>query len=313
MIDGIMKAEDKEVLATAPTEARNPNSLQIDKVSTLEMLSIINREDQSVAAAVERVIPQIAQAVDAIAERLSQGGRLFYVGAGTSGRLGVLDASEIPPTFSIDPEIVQGLIAGGDGALRRSSEVSEDSPELGAADLRARNFAGNTEAAHPDVLVGIAASGRTPYVLGAMAYAKSLGALTIAVTCVPVSAMTRFAEIAIAVQTGAEVITGSTRMKAGTATKLVLNMLSTGVMVRTGAVYGNLMVNLKPTNTKLVDRAQRIIMTATGCTHDRAVELLLEGGTVKTAIVIEKLGIDRTAAEAKLTAAKGRLAAALGE
>jgi len=313
MIDGIMKAEDKEVLATAPTEARNPNSLQIDKVSTLEMLSIINREDQSVAAAVERVIPQIAQAVDAIAERLSQGGRLFYVGAGTSGRLGVLDASEIPPTFSIDPEIVQGLIAGGDGALRRSSEVSEDSPELGAADLRARNFAGNTEAAHPDVLVGIAASGRTPYVLGAMAYAKSLGALTIAVTCVPVSAMTRFAEIAIAVQTGAEVITGSTRMKAGTATKLVLNMLSTGVMVRTGAVYGNLMVNLKPTNSKLVDRAQRIIMTATGCTHDRAVELLLEGGTVKTAIVIEKLGIDRTAAESKLTAAKGRLAAALGE
>jgi N-acetylmuramic acid 6-phosphate etherase len=146
-----------------------------------------------------------------------------------------------------------------------------------------------------------------------MAYAKSLGALTIAVTCVPVSAMTRFAEIAIAVQTGAEVITGSTRMKAGTATKLVLNMLSTGVMVRTGAVYGNLMVNLKPTNSKLVDRAQRIIMTATGCTHDRAVELLLEGGTVKTAIVIEKLGIDRTAAEAKLTAAKGRLAAALGE
>jgi N-acetylmuramic acid 6-phosphate etherase len=146
-----------------------------------------------------------------------------------------------------------------------------------------------------------------------MAYAKSLGALTIAVTCVPVSAMARLAEIAIAVETGAEVITGSTRMKAGTATKLVLNMLSTGVMVRTGAVYGNLMVNLKPTNSKLVDRAQRIIMTATGCTHDRAVELLLEGGTVKTAIVIEKLGIDRTAAEAKLTAAKGRLAAALGE
>ncbi|MBB5058283.1 N-acetylmuramic acid 6-phosphate etherase [Granulicella aggregans] len=309
MIDGIMKAEDKEVLATAPTEARNPNSLQIDKVSTLEMLSIINREDQTVAAAVERVIPHIAQAVDAIAERLSQGGRLFYVGAGTSGRLGVLDASECPPTFSIDPEIVQGLIAGGDGALRRSSEVSEDSPELGAADLRARNFASG----HPDVLVGIAASGRTPYVLGAMAYAKSLGALTIAVTCVPVSAMTRFAEISIAVQTGAEVITGSTRMKAGTATKLVLNMLSTGVMVRTGAVYGNLMVNLKPTNSKLVDRAQRIIMTATGCTHDRAVELLLEGGTVKTAIVIEKLEVDRTTAEARLSAANGRLSAALGE
>jgi N-acetylmuramic acid 6-phosphate etherase len=316
MIDGIMKAEDgitkaqdREVLAAAPTEARNPHSMQIDKVSTLEMLAIINREDQTVAAAVERVIPHIAEAVDAIAERLTQGGRLFYVGAGTSGRLGVLDASECPPTFSIDPEIVQGLIAGGDGALRRSSEVSEDSPELGAADLRARMFA----TGKPDVLVGIAASGRTPYVLGAMAYAKGLGALTIAVTCVPVSAMTRFAEIAIAVQTGAEVITGSTRMKAGTATKLVLNMLSTGVMVRTGAVYGNLMVNLKPTNSKLVDRAQRIIMTATGCTHDRAVELLLEGGSIKAAIVIEKLGIDRTSADAKLADAKGRLAAVLGE
>jgi N-acetylmuramic acid 6-phosphate etherase len=287
--------------------------MQIDKVSTLEMLAIINREDRTVAAAVERVIPHIAQAVDAIAERLTQGGRLFYVGAGTSGRLGVLDASECPPTFSVDPELVQGLIAGGDGALRRSSEVSEDSPELGAADLRARMFAGNSAVARPDVLVGIAASGRTPYVLGAMAYAKSLGALTIAITCVPVSAMTRFAEIAIAVQTGAEVITGSTRMKAGTATKLVLNMLSTGVMVRTGAVYGNLMVNLKPTNSKLVDRAQRIIMTATGCSHDRAVELLLEGGSIKTAIVIEKLGLDRAAAEAKLADAKGRLAAALGE
>ena len=313
MIDGIMKAEDKEVLAAAPTEARNPHSMQIDKVSTLEMLSIINREDQTVAAAVERVLPHIAAAVDAIAERLNQGGRLFYVGAGTSGRLGVLDASECPPTFSVDPDLVQGLIAGGDGALRRSSEVSEDSPELGAADLRARNFAGNSEAAKPDVLVGIAASGRTPYVLGAMAYAKSLGALTIAVTCVPVSAMTRFAEIAIAVETGAEVITGSTRMKAGTATKMVLNMLSTGAMVRTGAVYGNLMVNLKPTNFKLVDRAQRIIMSATGCTHDRAVELLLEGGTIKTAIVIEMLGIDRSSAEARLAAANGRLAAALGE
>jgi N-acetylmuramic acid 6-phosphate etherase len=309
MIDGVMKAEDKTMLAAAPTEARNSNSMLIDKVSTLEMLSIINREDQTVATAVERVLPQIAQAVDAIAERLTRGGRLFYVGAGTSGRLGVLDASECPPTFSIDPEIVQGLIAGGDGALRRSSEVSEDSPELGAADLRARMFGSD----RPDVLVGIAASGRTPYVLGAMAYAKSVGALTVAVTCVPVSAMTRLAEIAIAVETGAEVLTGSTRMKAGTATKMVLNMISTGVMVRTGAVYGNLMVNMKPSNSKLIDRAQRIIMTATGCSHDRAVELLLEGGSVKTAIVIEKLGVNKIAAEAKLAAAKGRLAAVFGE
>lgn len=301
------KPEDKQVLAASPTEARNPNSTNIDKVSTFEMLGIINREDQTVALAVERALPKIAEAVDGIAERMNQGGRLFYVGAGTSGRLGVLDASECPPTFSVDPDLVQGLIAGGDGALRRSSEVSEDSPELGAADLRARQFC----VGRPDVLVGIAASGRTPYVLGALGYAKSLDALTIAVTCVPVSAMARFATIAIAVETGAEVITGSTRMKAGTATKLVLNMLSTGVMIRTGAVYGNLMVNMKPTNSKLVDRARRIIMAATGCTHDRAVELLLEAGTVKTAIVIEKLGIDKSAAEAKLTAAKGRLATVL--
>jgi len=308
-IDGSLKPEDKEVLAAAPTEARNPNSIEIDKVSTVEMLAIINREDQSVALAVEHVLPQIAQAVDAIAERMNRGGRLFYVGAGTSGRLGVLDASEIPPTFSIDPELVVGLIAGGDGALRRSSEFSEDSPELGAADLRVRQFGID----RPDTLVGIAASGRTPYVLGAMGYARSLDALTIAVTCVPVSAMTRFAEIAIAIQTGAEVITGSTRMKAGTATKLVLNMISTGVMVRTGAVYGNLMVNLKPTNSKLLDRARRIIMTATGCTHDRAVELLLEAGNVKAAIVMEKLGIDKASAEAKLLAAKGRLSGVLGE
>ena len=304
-----LKHEDKHGLAISPTEARNLSSMQIDSVSTLEMLGIINREDQSVAFAVERVLPKIAQAVDAMVERLNGGGRIFYVGAGTSGRLGVLDASECPPTFSIDPELVQGLIAGGDGALRRSSEVSEDSPELGAADLRARQFG----VGRPDVLVGIAASGRTPYVLGALSYAKSVDALTIAVTCVPVCAMTRIAEIAIAVETGAEVITGSTRMKAGTATKMVLNMLSTGVMIRTGAVYGNLMVNLKPTNSKLIDRAQRIIMTATGCSHDRAVELLRETGTVKTAIVMQMLGIDKSAAEAKLAAAQGRLAGVLSE
>jgi N-acetylmuramic acid 6-phosphate etherase len=302
------KLEDTARLAAMPTEARNPSSAGIDKVSTLEMLSIINREDQTVALAVERVIPRIAQAVDAIAERLNRGGRLFYTGAGTSGRLGVLDASEIPPTFSIDPEIVQGIIAGGDGALRRSSEHSEDSPELGAADLRTRQFADG----RPDTLIGIAASGRTPYVLGAMGYARSLGALTIAITCVPGSAMGRLAEIAIAVETGAEVITGSTRMKAGTATKLVLNMISTGVMVRTGAVYGNLMVNLKPTNSKLVDRAQRIIMSATGCSHDRAVELLREAGNVKAAIVMQKLGLDKAHAEARLLEAQGRLSAVLG-
>jgi len=276
----MIKTSDPEALAALPTEARNPNSTHIDELSTLEMLTVINREDQTVALAVERELPQIARAVDAIAERFGRGGRLFYIGAGTSGRLGVLDASECPPTFSVDAELVQGVIAGGDAALRLSSEHSEDVPELGEQDLKARGFA----AAAPDTLVGIAASGRTPYVLGAMEYARSLGALTIALTCVPGSAMERVAEITIAPVTGPEVITGSTRLKAGTATKLVLNMLSTGVMIRTGAVYGNLMVNVKPTNAKLVDRAQRIIMAATGCGREEAARLLEEAGSVKAAI-----------------------------
>jgi N-acetylmuramic acid 6-phosphate etherase len=282
----MMKTSDPEALAALPTEARNPNSTHIDELSTLEMLTVINREDQTVALAVERELPQISRAVDAIAERFGRGGRLFYIGAGTSGRLGVLDASECPPTFSVDAELVQGVIAGGDAALRLSSEHSEDVPELGEQDLKARGFA----AAAPDTLVGIAASGRTPYVLGAMEYARSLGALTIALTCVPGSAMERVAEITIAPVTGPEVITGSTRMKAGTATKLVLNMLSTGVMIRTGAVYGNLRVNGKPTNAKLVDRAQRIIMAATGCGREEAARLLEEAGSVKAAIGMRKPG-----------------------
>ena len=302
-----METPDLEALAALPTEARNPHSTHIDRLSTLEMLAVINREDQSVALAVERELPRIALAIDSIAERFRKGGRLFYIGAGTSGRLGVLDASECPPTFSVAPELFQGIIAGGDGALRRSSEHSEDSPEQGAADLRAAGFGVEP----PDTLVGIAASGRTPYVLGAMAYAKSLGALTIALTCVPGSAMEQLAGITIAPITGPEVITGSTRMKAGTATKLVLNMLSTGVMVRTGAVYGNLMVNVKPTNAKLIDRAQRIVMAATGCGRDEAVRLLQDGGSVKTAIVMQKLGIPRDQAQAKLASAHGVLASAI--
>jgi N-acetylmuramic acid 6-phosphate etherase len=302
-----MKIPDPEALAALPTEARNPNSTHIDELSTLEMLAVINREDQSVALAVERELPQIAKAVDAIAERFERGGRLFYIGAGTSGRLGVLDASECPPTFSVDAELVQGVIAGGDAALRLSSEHSEDVPELGEQDLKARGFA----AEFPDTLVGIGASGRTPYVLGAMEYAKSMGALTIALTCVPGSAMERVADITIAPVTGPEVITGSTRMKAGTATKLVLNMLSTGVMIRRGAVYGNLMVNVMPTNAKLVDRAQRIIMAATGCGREEAARLLEEAGSVKTAILMRKLGTGRAKAEANLIASGGSLAAAL--
>ena len=288
-------------LATLPTESRNPASEHIDQLPTLDMLRVINEEDAKVAAAVATELPHIAKAVDAIAARFEQGGRLFYIGAGTSGRLGVLDASEIPPTFSVPPTLVQGIIAGGDSALRKSSESSEDSPDQGAADLAAAGFTAS------DTLVGIAASGRTPYVLGALDHAKKLGALTIALTCVPDSPMEATADIAITPITGPEVITGSTRLKAGTATKLVLNMLSTGVMIKTGAVYGNLMVNLQPTNAKLIDRAQRIIMAATGVDQPTAAKLLKEAGSVKTAIVMQKLSIDLEAAEAKLNANNGKL------
>jgi N-acetylmuramic acid 6-phosphate etherase len=297
--------ETKEALAALATEVRNPATEHIDQLSTLDMLRLINDEDAKVAAAVAAVLPEIAQAIDAIAKRFEDNGRLFYIGAGTSGRLGVLDASECPPTFSVPPTLFHALIAGGDSALRRSSEASEDSPEQGAKDLAAAGFSPN------DTLIGIAASGRTPYVLGALAHAKKLGALTIALTCVPNSAMAAAADIAIAPITGPEVITGSTRMKAGTATKLVLNMLSTGVMIKTGAVYGNLMVNVQPTNAKLIDRAQRIIIAATGLDQPSAEALLSSAGTVKTAIVMQKFALTRSAAEAKLKAHNGNLSAAL--
>jgi N-acetylmuramic acid 6-phosphate etherase len=299
--------ETTEQLGALLTETRNSASANLDQLSTLEMLTLINAEDAKVAAAVHAELPAIAKAVDAIAARLAKGGRLFYIGAGTSGRLGVLDASECPPTFSVDANLVQGLIAGGDSALRLSSEHSEDSREEGAHDLAAAGFA------KLDTLVGIAASGRTPYVLGAIDYAKSLDTLIIGLSCVPGSALSQAAEIAITPATGPEVLTGSTRMKAGTATKLVLNMLSTGVMVRTGATYGNLMVNVRPTNAKLVDRAHRIIMAATGCDLATATALLTDSGeSVKTAIVMQKLSLDRAQAETRLVAAHGALAAALG-
>ena len=295
-------------LATLTTEARNPRTTNIDQLSTLEMVTVINEEDQTVPRAVATQLPQIAHAIDEIAARFEKGGRLFYIGAGTSGRLGVLDASECPPTFSVPPTLVQGLIAGGDSALRKSSEKSEDSREQGAADLIAAGFGKDGT---PDTLVGIAASGRTPYVIGAMEAAKKRGALVISLTCVENSDMARVADIAIAPVTGPEVITGSTRLKAGTATKLVLNMLSNGVMIRTGAVYGNLMVNVQPTNDKLIDRAQRIIAGATGVDRPTAAKLLTEAGSVKVAIAMQKLSLNRAAAEAKLDAAAGSLARAL--
>jgi N-acetylmuramic acid 6-phosphate etherase len=304
-----------ETLGSLTTEARNINSEHIDELSTLEMLTLINQEDATVAAAVQTQLPQIASAVDRVAERFPQGGRLFYIGAGTSGRLGVLDASECPPTFSVPPALVQGLIAGGDYALRNAVEGAEDSSEQGAHDLAASGFglASSTEATAgtPDVLVGIAASGRTPYVLGALLHARSLGALTIGLSCVADSPVTKIVDLAITPVTGPEVITGSTRMKAGTATKLVLNMISTGVMIRTGAVYGNLMVNVKPTNDKLVDRAHRIIMAATGCDRYAATRLLIEGGSVKVAIAMQLLSLSREAAEERLVAAGGSLSRAL--
>jgi N-acetylmuramic acid 6-phosphate etherase len=306
-----MTAPDRDTLGSLPTESRNPASNHLDALSTLEMLALINAEDAKVAGAVQAELPSIARAVDAIAERFSRGGRLFYIGAGTSGRLGVLDASECPPTFSVSAELIQGLVAGGDSALRLSSEHSEDSREEGVRDLAAAGFAANER---PDTLVGIAASGRTPYVLGAIEYAKGLGALTVGLSCVPASALAQAAEIAITPATGAEVLTGSTRMKAGTATKMVLNMLSTGVMVRTGTTFGNLMVNMRPSNAKLVDRAERIIAEAVGCDAETAARLLMESANdVKVAVVMGRLSVGREAAEKVLQATSGRLRMALGK
>ena len=302
-------------LGLLTTETRNLQSEHIDELSTLEMLTLINREDATVATAVASQLPAIAQAVDVIAERFARGGRLFYIGAGTSGRLGVLDASECPPTFSVPPALFQGLIAGGDEALRNSVEHAEDSSDEGARDLVRAGFgiadATDPAAPTPDTLVGIAASGRTPYVLGAILHARALPAFTIGLSCVADSPVTKIVDLAITPVTGPEVITGSTRMKAGTATKLVLNMLSTGVMVRTGAVYGNLMVNVKPTNDKLIDRAHRIIMAATGCDRYAATRLLIEAGSVKTAIAMQELSLPRAEAEARLANAGGSLSKAL--
>jgi N-acetylmuramic acid 6-phosphate etherase len=304
-----------ESLGSLITESRNPQSEHIDDLSTLEMLTVINNQDATVAAAVASELPNIARAVDEIAARFNQGGRLFYIGAGTSGRLGVLDASECPPTFSVPPTLFQGLIAGGDSALRNSSEHSEDSPEEGARDLTAAGFGvpnkADSSAPTPDILVGISASGRTPYVLGALLHAKSIKAFTIGLACAANSPISKVADLTIAPVTGPEIVTGSTRMKAGTATKLVLNMLSTGVMVRSGAVYGNLMVNVKPSNDKLIDRAHRIIMDATGCDRYTAIRLLIEAGSVKTAIAMQKLSLPRAEAEERLAAAGGNLSKAL--
>jgi N-acetylmuramic acid 6-phosphate etherase len=296
------------VLEKLLTEQPNPASASIDTLPTGQALRIINAEDQLVASAVEREIPAIARAVDAIVAALEKGGRLFYLGAGTSGRLGVLDASEIPPTFSAPPEMVQGIMAGGEAALSRATETTEDDPAIGVRDLSARGFTAN------DVLVGIAASGRTPYVLGAVAEARRLGAVTVGICCSPDAELSLAVDFPIALLVGPEILAGSTRMKAGTAQKLVLNMLSTGTFIRLGYVYGNLMVNVQPKNYKLVERARRIIAQAAGVSPERAGELLAEGGMkVRTAIVMGRAGIGRDEAEQRLAASRGRIRQALGE
>ena len=243
------------------TEKRNSASENIDKVSTLEMVKIINDEDKKVAFAVEKVLPEIATAVDLISEKLSCGGRLFYIGAGTSGRLGVLDASEIPPTFGTSPELVQGIIAGGNDALISAVEGAEDNFDSAAEILTEKNFS------EKDILVGIASSGRTPFVLGGINFAKKIGAMTVGISCVENSELKKISDIAITPITGAEIVSGSTRLKAGTATKMILNMLTTGAMIRLGKVYGNLMVDVRATNEKLRDRAKRIVQAVANCSE----------------------------------------------
>lgn len=266
-------------LTNLTTEKQNPNTKNIDELSTLDMLKVINNEDKQVALAVEKILPQISNVVDIIAEKLKAGGKLFYIGAGTSGRLGILDAVECPPTFGADYELVQGVIAGGYNAIFKAVEGAEDSLTLAEKDLKERNFS------NKDILVAIAASGRTPYCIGGLKYAKSIGAKTIALSCSENPKIAKFADISLNPVTGAEVITGSTRMKAGTAQKMVLNMLSTGVMIKLGKVYGNLMVDLKTSNEKLSERAINIVMTAAERSRKDCEEALkLADGHAKLAI-----------------------------
>ncbi|MBR3875074.1 MAG: N-acetylmuramic acid 6-phosphate etherase [Clostridia bacterium] len=290
-------------LSHLQTEQRNPASMHIDRMETLDMLRVINQEDHHVAEAVEKELPNIAKAVELIYAQLKNGGRLIYCGAGTSGRLGVLDASECPPTYGVDPGMVIGLIAGGEKAVTSAAEGAEDRADWGADDLKHIGFCAK------DILVGIAASGRTPYAIGAMDHARSLGAPVIAVVCCQNSEMSRHADVTIAPVTGPEVVTGSSRMKAGTAQKMVLNMLSTATMIKLGKVYGNLMVDLKPTNEKLVQRAIRIVSSATGVDEQQARSALEAGGMhCKTAIVMLLMNLTADEARKALDAADDRIA-----
>ena len=288
------------------TEQVNPASRGIDALPALDVLRIMQAEDAKVAACIAPALPQIAAAVDAIVEAFRAGGRLFYIGAGTSGRLGVLDAAECPPTFGVPPEMVQGIIAGGETARARATEATEDDPAMGVRDLLVRGFTAR------DVLVGIAASGRTPYVLGAVAEANRLGAVTAGISCTPESELAAAARIAITVLPGPEIVAGSTRLKAGTATKLVLNMLTTGSFIRMGYHYDNLMVNVQPRNAKLRDRASRIVASAAGLPADGARQALdAAGGSVRAAIVMAVAGVDAARAETLLSENGGSVSAAL--
>ena len=295
-----------QTLSTLITEQRNPNSMHVDSLSALEIVQLMNEEDKQVPLAIEKCLPQIAQAVERIVAAFQQGGRLVYIGAGTSGRLGVLDASECPPTFGVLPEMVKGIIAGGERALRHPIEGAEDSKEQAVIDLQTIQFSSK------DVLVGIAASGRTPYVIGALEYAKSLGSVTVSIASNPNSAMANIVDIAIDTVVGPEVLTGSSRLKSGTAQKLVLNMLTTASMILMGKCYQNLMVDVQASNEKLKARAIRIVMQATDCDKALAEETLKQADqNAKLAIMMILSGLDRAQAEALLEKHQGKLQLAL--
>ena len=295
-----------QTLSTLITEQRNLNSMHVDSLSALEIVQLMNQEDKQVPLAIEKCLPQIAQAVECVVAAFQQGGRLVYIGAGTSGRLGVLDASECPPTFGVSPEMVKGIIAGGERALRHPIEGAEDSKEQAVIDLQTIQFSSK------DVLVGIAASGRTPYVIGALEYAKSLGSVTVSIASNPNSAMANIVDIAIDTVVGPEVLTGSSRLKSGTAQKLVLNMLTTASMILMGKCYQNLMVDVQASNEKLKARAIRIVMQATDCDKALAEETLKQADqNAKLAIMMILSGLDRAQAEALLEKHHGKLQLAL--
>lgn len=288
------------------TEQRNPASYQIDTKSTAEILTIINNEDKKVPEAVSQAIPQLTRLVDRAVEVFQKGGRLFYLGAGTSGRLGVLDASECPPTYGVSPDMVQGFIAGGDAALRRSIEGAEDDEKHGIDQLRGAGFS------VADMLVGITASGSAPYVLGALRYARSLGSPTGAISCNKDSHTFELADYPIYLPVGPEIVTGSTRMKSGTAQKLALNMITTTAMIRLGKVYNNFMIDLMPVNAKLVERSKRLINEITGCGEVRAAQIFEDSGRkIRTAVIMASLAVSKEEAEALLKQGNGNINNAL--